>query len=330
MPTPKIEILPLRPATRSDQPTTVDLLVRITPPMPEVHFVRPPINLGLVLDHSGSMAGSKKMGYAIDAACLAVEQLLPTDRLSITIFDSEVETIARNAPVTDKPMLVRQIKEITPRGATDLHGGWFEGGQQVEQNVIFQGLNRVILLSDGLANQGVTDANVIASEAKALSIRGVSTTTMGLGDDYNEDLMQAMGEAGDGNYYYIESPLQLVDIFQTELQGLMANLGQKVSLGLEAQNGATVSEVLNEFERNSFGRLMLPNLVVGMPISVVVRLKVPALTNETEVFKVRLAWDEPNDKGRSTLKAGLTLRGYPVMIRHRKLLSAQETRSTYK
>ena len=87
----------------------------MTPPTPEVHFVRPPINLGLVLDRSGSMAGAKKMAYAREAAAFAVGQLLPTDRVGVTIFDTEVETIAPNAPVTDKPGLIRQIRR-SPRG----------------------------------------------------------------------------------------------------------------------------------------------------------------------------------------------------------------------
>src|SRR3954447_3836597 len=174
---PTIEILPIKDAVRSDQATTLDVLVRITPPTPEVHFVRPPINLGLVLDRSGSMAGAKKMAYAQEAACFAVEQLLPTDRIIFTIFDNVVETIAPNRPVTDKPALVRQIKGISPRNATALHAGWKEGGVQVDKNQIDHGLNRVILLSDGQANEGVTDPNVLASEAKALAARGVSTTT---------------------------------------------------------------------------------------------------------------------------------------------------------
>jgi Ca-activated chloride channel family protein len=134
---------------------------------------------------------------------------------------------------------------------------------------------------------------------------------MGLGDDYNEDLMQAMGEAGDGNYYYIESPLQLADIFQTELQGLMANLGQKVSLGLEPQGGARVVEVLNDLETNALGRLMLPNLIVGMPIPVVIRLQVPASNGEPEVCRVRLAWDDSRGGGRRSIYASLALRSCP-------------------
>ncbi len=261
--------------------------------MPEVHFVRPTINLGLVLDRSGSMAGAKKMAYALQAASFAVQQLLPTDRVSVTAFDDVVETFAPNAQAVDKSGLVAQIMKITPRGVTALYDGWKEGAAQVENNLVSQGMNRVILLSDGLANEGVTDPNVIAGETRALAARGVGTSTMGLGDDYNEDLMQAMGEAGDGNYYYIESPQQLADIFQTEMQGLMANLGQKVSLGLEPQRGAEVVEVLNDLDRNALGRLMLPNLIVGMPIPVVIRLKAPAWNGEAEVCRFRLAWDDP-------------------------------------
>jgi Ca-activated chloride channel homolog len=308
MPEPRIELIPIKGALRSDGPTTLDVLVRITPPMPEVHFVRPTINLGLVLDRSGSMSTAKKMAHAREAASFAVQQLLPTDRVSVTVFDELVETVAPNGLAVDKQALVDLIARIQPRGSTDLHAGWKQGGDQVERNLVGQGLNRVILLSDGQANHGVTDPNAIAGEAKALAARGVSTTTMGLGDDYNEDLMQAMGEAGDGNYYYIETPQQLADIFQTELQGLMANAGQKVSLGLEPEGGTKVVDVLNDLDKNSLGRLMLPNLVVGMPILVVIRLNVPASRSEAEVCRVRLAWDDPRLSGRHATYACLALK----------------------
>ncbi len=308
---PTIELIPSRPAVRSDGPTTLDVLVRITPPTPEVHFVRPPINLGLVLDRSGSMQGAKKMEYAIDAACFAVEQLLPTDRVSVTIFDSEVETIAPNAPATDKAGLIGRLRQVTPRGATALHAGWKEGADQVESGRRAEGLDRVILLSDGLANQGVTDPEAISGEVRGLASRGVSTTTMGLGDDYNEDLMQAMGQAGDGNYYYIESPVQLVDIFQTELNGLMANLGRKVALGLEPGHGARVAEVLNELGRDAGGGLILSNLVLGMPLTVVVRLAVDLFRDEAETCRFRLEWDAPEGGARRSASASLALPAVP-------------------
>lgn len=304
---PKIEIFPARPAANSGRSTTLDVLVRITPPAPEVHFVRPPINLGLVLDRSGSMAARKKMDYARKAATFAVEQLLPSDQVSVTVFDNVVETIHANAPASDKATIARAIAAVQPRHTTALHAGWKEGADQVERHQVTDGLNRVILLSDGLANEGMTDPEAIAGECHARSLRGVSTTTMGLGEDYNEDLMQKMGERGDGNYYFIEDAAQLADIFHTELNGLMANVGTKVSLGIEPQSGASVVEVLNDADRNSFGRLMLPNLIVAMPIQVVFRLNVPPLGHASEVCRIRLAWDDPKTGQRRSLYAALSL-----------------------
>ena len=90
---PRIEIIPVRGAVRSDAPVTLDVLLRITPPSPEVQVQRPALNLGLVLDRSGSMGGQNKIGFAREAAIYAVQQLLPTDRVSVTVFDDKVETI---------------------------------------------------------------------------------------------------------------------------------------------------------------------------------------------------------------------------------------------
>lgn len=304
MPTPRIELIPGRPALCSDATVTLDVLVRVTPPLPDVHFPRPPLNLALVLDRSGSMAGASKMGFAREAASFVVTQLLPTDRVSVTAFDDEVTTIVPNGPAADKHAIVRQIGRVEPRGSTDLHGGWAEGGRQATAGLIPGGVNRVLLLTDGLANRGVTDPNTIAAESRGLAARGVGTTTLGVGADYNEDLLEAMATAGDGHYYYIESPAQLVDLFQTELQGLMATIGQKVSLGLEPRGGAAVSDVLNDLEKAPTGRLMLPNLVVGMSVLVVVRLSVPPAAAGSPLA-VRLAWDDPRAGGRRTLLASL-------------------------
>ncbi len=305
---PTIDLIPLRAAVSSDSPTTLDVLVRITSPKVEVELKRPILNIGLVIDRSGSMSG-QKIEYARQAACYAVQQLLPTDRVSVTIYDSHVETLIPSTLAVDKANMTRKIQLIHTGSSTALHAGWVQGGNQVSQNLNPEYLNRVILLSDGLANVGVTDSDAIASDAHNLVQRGVSTTTMGIGNDYNDKLLEAMANSGNGNYYYIESPRQLPDIFQSELQGLMATVGTTVSLGIEPQGGVEVAEVLNDLEVNRKGRYQLTNLVIGNPLEVVVRLRVPPVAQATDLCYFRLAWNDPQQPERQKLRVALQLPG---------------------
>src|SRR5262249_26253246 len=150
---------------------------------------------GLVLDRSGSMAAQNKIGFAREAAAYAVQQLLPTDRVSVTIFDDQVKTLVPNTGAEDKGRIVDLIQGVRPGGSTDLHGGWKEGGARVGKTLRGGGLTRVLLLSDGLANVGETSPDAIATAVNRLAREGVSTTTMGLGDDYNEDMLEAMARS---------------------------------------------------------------------------------------------------------------------------------------
>lgn len=304
--THQIDLIPLRAAAASDRPTTLDVLVRITPPVVEVSSARPTLNLGLVIDRSGSMDG-EKMRFAREAAAFAVEQLLPQDRISVTIFDDQVETIVPSTLAEGKAAILRAIGQIRPGGSTALHEGWRQGGIQVSQHLDPERLNRVIILSDGLANVGETNPDRIATDVHGLSRHGVSTTTMGVGDDYNEDLMESMARSGDGNYYYIQSPDQLPAIFESELRGLMTTVGTRVSLGLTGASEVTVADVLNDFDRTPTGRHQLPNLLMGSPVEAVVRLRVPAMAAEGEVLTVRVAWDDPRQAERQFQLASLRL-----------------------
>jgi Ca-activated chloride channel homolog len=304
---PQIEIVPLRAAVCANVPVTLDVLVRITPPTSEAQVHRPALNLGLVLDRSGSMAAQNKIGFARQAAIYAVQQLLPTDRVSVTIFDSDVKTIVPSTLAANKGRIIELIQRIYPNDSTALHGGWREGGKQVGQHFRAGGLNRVLLLSDGLANVGETNPDTIATDVNRLAREGVSTTTMGVGDDYNEDLLEAMARSGDGNYYYIESPQQLCDIFQTELKELLATFGNTVSVGIEPQGEAAIADVLNDLDRLPTGAFQLPNLIAGIPILVVVRLSIPPRFAEGEVCRFRLAWSAPGCPQRQEMTVALRL-----------------------
>jgi len=289
---PRIEVVPVRPAVRTDSPTTLDVLLKIVPPNPTVQGDRPPLNLGLVIDRSGSMNERNKMTFARDAAIFVVNELTEKDRVSITLFDDKIETIAPNAPVTDKPHLIQLIEAIQPRDSTDLHAGWAAGGEQVASQPTPGGLNRVLLLSDGQANAGETRPDEIATRVHNMHDRGVGTSTFGVGDSYNENLLESMARSGDGNYYYIESANQMPLIFGAELRGLSATFGTDVSLAVEPADGVTLSDALNDFTMRLDGKLQLPNLIAGLPVYVVLRFEMNESTAvaDRQVARFMLNW----------------------------------------
>ena len=302
-----IEVLPAKMAAKTDESTELLVLIRITPPFVAPEKKRPQLNLGLVLDRSGSMGGEKLQAVK-RAASFAVHQMQQTDRVSVTVYDNEVETIVPSTQVTHSAAIVGRIEDVRCGGATALHDGWMAGATQVAAHLKDDALNRVLLLTDGMANQGERNPARICEHVKGLAERGVSTTTLGVGDDFNEDLLQSMAADGDGNYYFIEGAADLEVIFAAELSGLMATLGRKVSLGLEPQAGAKVVDVLSDLRRNSLGRLMLSNLVAGHALEVVVKLEIPPLSCASDVCLARLAFDDAQIGERCVKREALSLR----------------------
>ncbi len=298
----QITLIPLRDAVGADQKTVLDLVIRLTPPeLQRTEHPRPSLNIGFVIDRSGSMAERNKITYARQAVCYAIEQLLPSDRLSVTIFDDQVQTLIPSTLVNNKASFIRLVKQVQPGNTTALHQGWVQGGIQVCQDLSAE-LNRIIVLSDGLANVGETNPDVIASDVQGLAQRGASTSTMGLGDDYNEDLLESMARSGDGNYYYISSAEQLPNIFERELQGLMATIGRNVSLQIQPHGTVVVADVLNDLEQDAQGRLKLRNLTFGNPIDIAVRLQVPSMGHpqaSCDICTVQVMWVDAEQQPQS-------------------------------
>ena len=215
---------------------------------------------------------------AKEAIVSALRQLQPQDRVSVVSFDDTVRIEVPAGPVRDLDAMIAQVMQVRSGGTTALHDGWMEGATQVAAHLNSEGLNRVILLSDGRANHGLQDPREIARHARGLAERGVSTTTLGFGRGYDETLLLGMAAAGDGNFEHIETADTLPTFFESELQGFTRTSGRTVSLGLEpnSKHGAQILEVLNDLTQNTLGRYQLGNLVEGQPISVVnLQLGVP-------------------------------------------------------
>ncbi len=206
---------------------------------------RRPLNLALVLDRSGSMGG-EKLSLVKNAALHLVQQLSPRDRVAIVTYDDEIMVLEPGTQVTPDalPSLSMMLAAIQAWGGTNLEGGWRAGVQAVAEGMEAMpgALHRVLLLTDGLANIGITDTNVLASLAKGVASIGVVTSTFGVGTDYDEQLLNVMAEAGSGNDYFIATPDAIRATFQaelTELMGVVAE-GVTVSITLPAALGATL------------------------------------------------------------------------------------------
>lgn len=274
--TAKIEFFTEKSKLVAGQERTIDVLIRITPTAAQTGTnKRPALNLSLVLDRSGSMEGDK-MRRACEAAAYCVEQMLATDRLSVVIFDDQVELLIRSQKVENKSALKQQINRVSARNSTALHEAWVQGGLQVSEHLAQEAINRVLLITDGLANIGETNTDRIVTQAKQLFERGVSTSTIGIGADFNEDLLMPMAEAAGGNAWHVEHADDMQRIFSVELEGLIAQIAHTVTMGLIPADGVRVADVLNDFELNETGRYKLPNLQAGSPLEIVVQLKVPA------------------------------------------------------
>jgi Ca-activated chloride channel family protein len=290
---PTVLITPLRPAlpnTAHDVETHA--LVRISVPEADAAApARAPLHLSLVIDRSGSMAG-KPLVEAKRCAQFVVGALRPTDRCSVIAYDDEVSVLSQADSVGDRHLLQNIIASISEGGSTNLHGGWLAGAQTLRVHVAPEVLSRVILLSDGCANAGLTGADAIAEQCASQATAGVTTSTYGLGTGFNELLMHRMAQAGQGNAYYGQTADDLMGPFTEELSLLDALYGRSVRLTLKAAPGVTVT-LVNTLAQLAPDSWRLPDLARGGDTWALVRLRVPAAPSDEPqaLFTAQISYD---------------------------------------
>ncbi len=206
-----------------------------------------PINLAVVLDRSGSMAGAK-LEKARQAAAVALDQLGPEDYFSVVVYDDEAEVLIAPQKAREKETLKEKIHAIRDGGGTALYAGVEKGAAQLRKYFDGEKVNRIILLSDGNANVGPSSPSDLARFGKELRQDGLSVSTVGLGDDYNEDLMTALAEASHANYYYVQNVEKLPGIFAGELGALKSVVARNVKVTITLPEGVKPKGMLGEDE----------------------------------------------------------------------------------
>jgi Ca-activated chloride channel homolog len=211
---------------------------------------RKPLNVAIVIDRSGSMAG-QKIEYTRKAASHLIERLQEDDRISLVAYDNEVKILSLPVSGSKKDTLKNALRKAQPRGMTNLSAGWLSGLSMVQRGLSKDTIHRVMLMTDGLANQGITDHPGLVAIGQAHLAQGIRTTTLGFGNDFNEDLLTTVADESGGNFYFIDSPEKAPQVFLEELGELASVIGQNLEVVIRCEAGVTIADNLSKFPGTS-------------------------------------------------------------------------------
>ncbi|HSE42513.1 MAG TPA: VWA domain-containing protein [Acidobacteriota bacterium] len=244
------------------------------------------MNLVLVIDRSGSMGSENKLEQVKNSAIQLLNNLDPEDRLAIITYDDSIQTLLPSTTVEDKARVRDLIYSLSPGGSTNLCGGMQAGFEEAKRHFRNDIVNRIVLLSDGLANVGIVDPTAIASEAQRIRENRISVSTMGVGVDYNENLMASIADHSGGNYYYISNETNMASVFQKELNLMQSLIGTNAKATFELGRGIQVTDIAG-YKWSQSGRkltIQVPDVYSGETKRILVQLKVPTTAGSSIVL----------------------------------------------
>ena len=336
--TPRLRVRLDRTQIDGHRDTTAFLVVEIAAPELEDNTPRPdqPLNFGLVIDASGSMAGATVDGHGdnndssrIEAAKRAasgiVERLEDADILSVVSFADDTLTHIATMPMSNggRASAIDAIGSVHTRGCTDLNGGWLKGAEHVARYMEEQSgaRNRVLLLSDGHANQGVVEPDLLASTAAGLRNRGIYTSTVGIGLDYSTAQLEVLAEFGGGMMHHAEHAEDIVAVILAELNDMRTAVLDDLEVVVsqhgddgidDSGNGSPYLDIssIGYNSQNEAGVVTTPlgSLVSGASRRVVFRLDVsPTQSRSDATLTVSVAWRGVDDEGQTSTSQQVTL-----------------------
>lgn len=267
-----------RPVVPANQAENVVVQIKIRPELVPSDRERPPVNLSLVLDRSGSMSG-EKIEQAIQAAEVAVGRLSNRDRVSVIIYDNEVDTLVASQLATRESVaeIKRKLRRVTARGNTAIYGGLNQAAAELRRHRDEGYIHRMILLSDGLANTGPSSVADFRALGRALAGEDMVISTIGLGLGFNEDIMTTLAEAGQGNTYFVENADELPRIFAGELGDALNVAATDIEIIVRPRGGARIIKSVGreaEFD-GDIARFRIPQVYSGVDKLALLEIRAP-------------------------------------------------------
>jgi Ca-activated chloride channel homolog len=270
---------------------------------------RAPIDIAFALDRSGSMHGPDKIDLVKEAVIAATHHLGNDDRVALVVFDGFVDVLHELTPSdrAGKRRVARVLRDVQARGSTNLSGGWLTACQQLASGETANGaprLQRSLLLTDGLANQGIIDPDELMTHASELRKRGIDTTTIGVGRHFDELLLSGMAEAGGGAFEYISDTARPQPFFEREIGELLEMVAVRPVLSVTFPDRVH-GHLVNAFPVSRRGKTVtvdLRNLSSGESVDLVFDVTVHDGAAEDDLAPmVELEWRDPRTGDRSSM-----------------------------
>jgi Ca-activated chloride channel family protein len=217
------------------------IMIGMNTPIDPTQMERPPLNLALAVDTSGSMAGDS-IRFAREGLLAMLPTLTPEDRVTLVVYGSVAEVLIENAP-GDDPALAAAINELRAEGSTNIYDGLRTAFEAVERNKTPGAQNRVILLSDGVATTGIDNNARILRMAEAYAAQGIGISSIGMGTEFDVGLMRSISEQGSGNFYFLENPAAVVEVFSEELSTFLVPLAEDVRIRFKVGGGYNLRRI---------------------------------------------------------------------------------------
>lgn len=263
---------------------------------------RAPVNVALVIDTSGSMEGDP-IENARAASLAFLESLNDGDRLSVIAFHSRADLLLESTAIEDGDMdeLRAKVGAMEARGTTDLEAGLQMGLEQLMSHLFVDGINRIVLLSDGVPNQ---EGSILAL-AQAAGERHITITALGFGRDYNETLLGQLAQLSGGSFHYIENSEAVVAVFRNEVLRMQQVYGRNAVVSIRPGPGVRIDSVVgqNVSQEGTTVRVLLGDLTQGELRDLIVRTTIAGHRDgaSVEALDVELTFDDAiADAGRLT------------------------------